>query len=57
MKEKRAIEIMVDENLIYKHDDKNILMEVYYTNEKRYDEYTVHLKTNDDNVIRYITIQ
>ena len=52
---KRALEIMIDENLIYKYDN-GYLIEVYFTKSKKgYDEYTVHLETNNVNIIRYYT--
>ena len=55
MRKKRALEIMIDENLIYKYDN-SYLIEVYFTNQKGYDEYSVHLETNNVNIIRYYTI-
>ena len=55
MRKKRALEIMIDENLIFKYDNE-YLIEVYFTKSKKgYDEYTVHLKTNNVNIIKYYT--
>ena len=46
---------MIDENLIFKYDNE-YLIEVYFTKSKKgYDEYTVHLKTNNVNIIKYYT--
>lgn len=55
MREKRALEIMLNKNLIFRHDNESYLMEVYFTNERGYKEYTIHLKS-DVEVINYYTI-
>ena len=56
MRVKRAFEIMINKNLISKHDNKGCLMEVYFTKEKGYEEYAIHLKSDVSEVIKYYTI-